>query len=75
MLTMTTTHGDKADQSQAVEQFDLQVAMINRESSPHAHLRPNGTCHYCYTPGIEGVFCDGECADEYELYERNRIGR
>lgn len=75
MLNTTSLHGDKADIAQSVEALDLQIALINRANGPHAHLRANGTCHNCYTPGIEGVFCDGDCAEDYETRERNRIGR
>lgn len=62
---------DVADQSAAIEEFYLQVALAKPRVSTGP--RPKGACHFCEEPFEPSVpdqdkrlFCDRDCADDWE---------
>lgn len=68
----------------ANEQAERWLAMslsANKRSGAHS-LTPKGSCHYCETEfdsksedGARKLFCDSECAKEYEAEQRRRARR
>ena len=54
----------------------LNQALANRSQQPK--LAVKGSCHYCeadFAAGDERLFCDSECAQDYEKEQRLRARR
>lgn len=75
MFTPFEKENDPGDQAKSIEQFDVELAIHKAKQPEATRLRRTGRCHNCNAPGIEGVFCDDDCAEDYEKRERNKIGR
>lgn len=65
---------DEADMANDMAELSLQMALRNVNSGPK--LQPNGLCYYCESH-VEGekLFCDKDCADDYEKEQRLRKRR
>lgn len=53
----------------------MQQAAISKRK-PESGLKPEGDCHNCGKKlrKKEQLFCDRECSDDWELYNRRSIG-
>lgn len=62
---------DFLDNSQEVENRLLELR-INAITSTTKNLQPKGVCHWCgeNTSHPKQIFCDGDCADDHEMYHR-----
>lgn len=59
------------DRAHREQMFQEEMALARRKHVPG--IKPNGTCHYCLEK-IEHpkLFCDGDCASDFEVEERQR---
>jgi hypothetical protein len=74
---------DEADHAHELEQLALSEALARRK--PDSRLTPRGSCHNCgekLAPrkgpkGLEHVqiFCDKDCADDWETMQNARRNR
>jgi len=67
---------DEADLAFDSEQRHLTHALATQRRR-HVVLRPIGSCHHCGTEGIEErLFCDGDCAADWEYQDslRRKLG-
>ncbi|HCM1955488.1 TPA: hypothetical protein N3A08_004644 [Salmonella enterica subsp. salamae serovar 9,46:z4,z24:z39:z42] len=57
---------DEADMASENEQFNLFLTMAGRK---YPTLLPSGFCYNCGAEILRGVFCDGDCREDYEKRE------
>jgi len=65
---------DILDASQEIEQHILD-ARINSIRQTGRLITPNGTCRWCkeiFETGSEKLFCDSDCSEDYEKFNRQR---
>ena len=67
---------DVLDAAQEIEQriLDAKLEAMRQASAPRA-LNPKLSCYWCSEPfeqGSEKLFCDSECSEDYNKYERQR---
>jgi hypothetical protein len=70
-----TTMADEADLAFDSEQRHLTQALAAQRKRTGG-LRANGACHHCGTEGIANLFCDTDCAADWEYQDslRRKLG-
>ncbi len=58
---------DSADIAYENEQFSMSIRLKNRIRN---RLPETGFCYNCGEPVKTGLFCDGDCREDYEKRER-----
>lgn len=71
---------DEADMAHELEELERRNALANMPKGPR--LEPRGSCYNCGEPLTKGkgksktlnqkLFCDGDCADDWERRQKLR---
>jgi hypothetical protein len=60
---------DEIDQANELAELALNVALRNLSAGPK--LTPRGVCYYCEAEvAPQQLFCDKDCADDYEKEQK-----
>lgn len=72
---MTEFFPDESDRASALEgaERSARIAAV-QAAARNSRMRPVGSCYYCSAPvGAGHLFCDKDCASDYELVQSARI--
>lgn len=58
---------DELDQAAELEQFNIELAIKNRQ---HPQMKFTGRCYWCNEQVKKGLFCDNDCRDDWQGFKR-----